>query len=86
MTGNPTNRRSSWPSIRRSVFLTAVTLYIMFDFSNPHWYYSLIAGVVLVVGTIIGYGVSERHVAKNGLPDLGPTATHEEEPLDQQQR
>lgn len=68
------------------VFLIAVALYIMFDFSNPHWYYSLIAGVVIVVGTTIGYSLSERNVAKNGLPDLGPSAPHEEEPLDQHQR
>lgn len=68
------------------VFLIAVALYIMFDFSNPHWYYSLIAGVVIVVGTTIGFSASKRSVAKNGLPDLGPFASHEEEPLDPVQR
>jgi L-asparagine permease len=30
------------------VLLVALALWMMFDTSNPHWYYSLIAGVVLL--------------------------------------
>ena len=52
-------------------FLVLLSLYIMFDMTNPHWYYSLIAGIVILVGTNIGYEISKRHVAKHGLPELG---------------
>lgn len=55
------------------VFLGAVALYIMFDQSNPHWYYSLIAGVVIVVGTNVGYEISKRHVLRHGLPEVAAT-------------
>lgn len=58
------------------VFLTVLSLYIMFDFSNPRWYYSLLAGVLILVATNIGYEISRRHVRRNGLPDLTPS--HEE--------
>ena len=44
---------------------------MMFDLSNPTWYYSLIAGIVILVGTDIGYEISTRHVAKHGLSELG---------------
>ena len=67
-------------------FLVLVALYIMFDFSNPHWYYSALAGVLILVGTNIGYQVSERHVGKHGLPTLGGDAEPETEPLDEARR
>ena len=55
-------------------FLILLSLYMMFDMTNPHWYYSLIvgiAGIVILVGTDIGYEISTRHVAKHGLSELG---------------
>ncbi|MBD2763741.1 amino acid permease [Kocuria sp. cx-455] len=52
------------------VFLVAVAGYMMFDVRNPHWYYSLIAGVLILVGTNIGYEISRRRVDKHGLPHL----------------
>ena len=48
-------------------FLVVLSRYIMFDFSNPHWYYSLLAGVLIIVATTVGYEFSKRHVAKNCL-------------------
>lgn len=54
-------------------FLVVLSLYIMFDFSNPHWYYSLLAGVLIIVATTVGYEFSKRHVAKKGLPELKTT-------------
>ena len=33
---------------------------MMFDLSNPTWYYSLIAGVVIVVSTNVGYEITKR--------------------------
>jgi len=51
-------------------FLVAVALYMMFDVRNPTWYYSLIAGVLILVGTNVGYELSRRRVARHGLPDL----------------
>ncbi len=52
-------------------FLILLSLYMMFGMTNPHWYYSLIAGIVILVGTDIGYEISTRHVAKHGLSELG---------------
>ena len=52
------------------VFLVAVAGYMMFDVRNPHWYYSLIAGVLILVGTNVGYEISRRRVDKHGLPHL----------------
>lgn len=52
------------------VFLVAVAGYMMLDVRNPHWYYSLIAGVLILVGTNAGYEVSRRRVDKHGLPHL----------------
>lgn len=46
-------------------FLLAVALYMMFDFSNPHWYYSLIAGALILGGTTLGYEVSRRRRAQD---------------------
>ncbi|GGC77996.1 L-asparagine permease [Tersicoccus solisilvae] len=51
-------------------FLVGVALYVMFDQANPHWYYSLIAGVVILVATNVGYELSRRHVQRHGLPEL----------------
>ncbi|RLZ04044.1 amino acid permease [Kocuria tytonicola] len=66
------------------VFLSVLSLYIMFDLSNPHWYYSLLAGVLILVATNIGYEFSKRHVAKNGLPEL--TTTGEEDDVEEAPR
>lgn len=52
------------------VFLVAVALYMMFDLRNPTWYYSLIAGAVILLGTTVGYEVTSRRVARDGLPAL----------------
>ena len=56
------------------VFLVAVALYVMLDFSSANWYYSLIAGALMLVGTNVGYEISRRRLARNGLPDLGEGA------------
>lgn len=53
------------------VFLAGVGLYMMFDVTSSTWYDSLAAGVLMVVGSTIGYEVSRRRVARHGLPDLG---------------
>lgn len=56
------------------VFLLAVALYIMLDQTNPRWYYSLVAGVVILVGTNVGYEISRRHVHRHGLPAVAEAA------------
>jgi len=56
------------------VSLVAVALYVMLDFSSANWYYNLVAGVLMLVGTNVGYEISRQRLARNGLPDLGEGA------------
>ena len=44
------------------------------DFSSANWYYTLVAGVLMLVGTNVGYEIGRRRLARNGLPDLGEGA------------
>lgn len=62
---------TTWACI---VFLIAVALYVMFDATTSTWYYSLMAGVLMLVGTNVGYEISRRRLMRNGLPDLGEGA------------
>lgn len=57
-----------------TVSLVAVALYVMPDFSSANWYYTLVAGVLMLVGTNVGYEIGRRRLARNGLPDLGEGA------------
>ena len=57
-----------------TVSLVAVALYVMPDFSSANWYYNLVAGVLMLVGTNVGYEIGRRRLARNGLPDLGEGA------------
>lgn len=49
------------------VFLVAVALYMMFDMRNPTWWHSLVAGVLIVGATNLGYEVTRRR-ARSARP------------------
>ena len=51
---------SPWTDYGCLVFLAAVALYLMFDLSNPTWWHSLLAGLVIVVGTNVGFEIARR--------------------------
>lgn len=52
--------------------LGAVFAHMVFDFSNEHWYFSLIAALLLLGGHTVSYEVSRRRTARRGLPDVRP--------------
>ncbi len=51
-------------------FLVIAYLSMTFDFSNPHWYFNVIATLVLVGGHSLTYIYYRAKVARHGLPKL----------------
>ena len=47
-------------------------LSLIFNFSDPHWYYNLIAAVALIGVHLLSYEYFSRKRARVGLPDVEP--------------
>ena len=57
--------------------LAALALFflsIVFDFSNPQWWYNLVAAVALLVVHNLSYEYYSRRTARHGLPPVAPAA------------
>jgi L-asparagine permease len=52
--------------------LALVFVSLIFNFSDPHWYYNLIAAVVLVGVHLLSYEYFSRKRVREGLPDVEP--------------